>query len=141
MRNLFQKKKWLNIWIILLTFPILFINAQSGGGPSGSGGFIIKNPIGSKTNNILSLVGAVLDFVTQIGTIIVVLALIYSGYCFIKANGDEGAITKAKKIFFYTVIGGIVLIGARALGIIICQTAVSLGMTNPGCPALFDFKK
>lgn len=138
MRKLFKKKKWLKIWVFFITLPVFFVRA-AGGGPAGSGGFVINNPIGSKTNNILSLVGAVLDFVTQIGAIVVILALIYSGYLFVRAGGDEGAITKAKSIFFYTVIGGIVLLGARALGIIICQTAVSLGMTNPGCPALFNF--
>ncbi len=93
-----------------------------------STGFIFDNPI-SKGTNIFALVHAILDFVVKIGTIAVIFMVIYSGFLFVKAQGDSGAIIAAKDTFFWTVIGGVVLIGAKVLATVICNTAVGLGAT------------
>lgn len=91
-----------------------------------SGGFIFENPI-SRGSNIYAFVNSIMDFVIKIGTVVVIFMVIYSGFLFVKAQGDSGAISEAKDTFFWTVIGGVVLIGAKVLATVICNTAVGLG--------------
>jgi len=87
---------------------------------------VFDNPI--KTgNDIYAFVNAILNFVVKIGTVAVIFMIIYSGFLFVKAQGDEGAISDAKSTFFWTVIGGVVLIGARVLAGVVCNTAAGLG--------------
>jgi hypothetical protein len=97
-----------------------------------SGGFIIQNPIlkGNSKATLFELVTVILDFVMKIGLIIVICAVVYSGFLFIKAQGDEGEITTAKKTFYWSVIGGVVLLGAKVLAGVVCRTALSLGATG-----------
>jgi hypothetical protein len=52
---------------------------------------------------------------------------------FVKAQGDSGAISEAKDTFTWTVIGGVVLIGAQVIAGVVCRTAVQLG-AQIACP-------
>ena len=51
----------------------------------------------------------------SIGFPILVLALVYSGFLFVKAQGNPTEIETAKKAFFWTVVGGVVLLGSSIL--------------------------
>lgn len=84
-----------------------------------------QNPI--KAKSIEALIFLTLNFVVRIGTIVVVLMIIYSGFLFVRAQGNPGEIDKAKSTFFWTIIGGIVLIGAKTIAVVICNTAVEVG--------------
>ncbi len=96
-------------------------------------GFVLRNPLGANMN-IYTFVGNILNFVVKIGTVVVIFMIIYSGFLFIKAQGDSTEISSAKQTFYWTVIGGVVLIGARALAGVVCNTAASLtsGITCTG---------
>ena len=83
------------------------------------------NPINA--GDIFALVRAILDFVVKIGAALVVFFIIYAGFQFVTAQGDEGKVTSAKKTFMWTVIGGLVLLGAQALSGVVCNTAQQLG--------------
>lgn len=83
------------------------------------------NPI--KAKNIYALVSAILDFVVKVGAALAVFFIIYAGFQFVTAQGDEGKITSAKKTFMWTVIGALVLLGAQVLSGVICNTAQQLG--------------
>ncbi len=75
------------------------------------------NPISA--NSIEDLIAAVLNFVATLGSVVVVMMVIYSGFLFVKAQGEPAGLEKAKKTFFWTVIGGVVLIGAATFAAVI----------------------
>ena len=83
------------------------------------------NPI--KADSIEGLVTILLSAVVRIGTVVAVFMLIYSGFLFVKAQGDPGELEKAKKTFFWTVIGGVIVIGAQTISVVIQNTARGLG--------------
>lgn len=57
----------------------------------------------------------VLKFVVQIGSIVVILMLVYVGFKFVTAQGKPGEIEAAKGMLLWTVIGALVLLGAQAI--------------------------
>lgn len=70
----------------------------------------IQNPI--QFNSIPALIVAVLDFLVKIGFPLVVVAIIYSGFLFIFARGNESKLETAKKALQYAVVGGVLILGA-----------------------------
>ena len=50
-----------------------------------------------------------------IAPIVITLALLYSGFLFITAQGSETKLAQAKTNFLYVLIGGIVLLGAYVI--------------------------
>ncbi len=77
----------------------------------------------------------ILDFVIQIGTIVVILMMVFVGFKFVTAQGKETALTEAKKALLYTVIGALILLGAKAITVGICSTtnALSTGGSVSSC--------
>lgn len=78
------------------------------------------NPI--KYNSIQCLFKAVLGIAAEIGSVFVVLGLIYSGFLFVIARGNEEELSKAKKAITYTVIGAAIVLGAWAFSVGIANT-------------------
>jgi heme/copper-type cytochrome/quinol oxidase subunit 2 len=77
----------------------------------------------------------ILGFVIQIGAIVVVLMLVYVGFIFVTARGEPAKLTTARQAFLWTLIGALILIGAQAISIGICQTtnALSTGGNVTSC--------
>lgn len=71
----------------------------------------IENPLGS-VDDIPSFIKAVITAVLYIGVPIVALAIIYTGFLFVSAQGNSEKLTKAKKALLYTLIGAVLLLGA-----------------------------
>lgn len=82
----------------------------------------IKNPLGDKFPDIPSFIIAVLQIVLTIGVPIVVLAIIYCGFLFVKALGNPEEISKAKKALIYTIVGAALLLGSFVLANAISKT-------------------
>jgi len=88
-------------------------------GPLGSDGGtdytgLFENPL--KFKSFLGFFQAVVrGVIVPVGVVIAVLALIYSGFLFVVAQGNEEKIRKARMTFFYTVVGTILLLGAWAI--------------------------
>lgn len=70
----------------------------------------IRNPL--KVDSVPALIAAVLDIVITIGIPLVVLFIIYSGFLFIKAQGNEDKLKEAKKAFAWTIVGAAILLGS-----------------------------
>ena len=51
------------------------------------------------------------------------MAIVYSGLLFILAQGNDTKLKDAKRIFLYTIIGGVILLGAGAISEVVCNTA------------------
>ena len=80
----------------------------------------LQNPVGF--NSLRALVVAILDVIVQIAVPLAALFLIYSGYLFVSARGDETKLKEAKSIFMWTLVGIAVLLGAKVLSGIIEET-------------------
>lgn len=69
----------------------------------------------------------ILDFVIRIGTVAVILMLVFVGYKFVAAQGKPTEIEEAKKMLLWTVLGALILLGAKAISLAIQDTVKALG--------------
>lgn len=71
----------------------------------------------------------ILDFVIRIGTVVVILMLVYVGYLFVAAQGKEDKIREARQALLYTLVGALILLGSKAIafGIEATVQALSVG--------------
>ena len=102
----------------------------AGGSSAGqsSGNTTLKNPLGTGAT-LNTLLADILQFVVRIGSIIVILMLVYVGFMFVVARGNPAEISKARQALMWTVIGALVLLGAEAIaqGIQATVQALSVG--------------
>lgn len=76
---------------------------------------------------IPQLLLALVDLVFLIGVPIIVIFIIYSGFLFVTAGDNESQIKKAKFVFMWTMVGALILLGAKAIAAAIGSTVLSLG--------------
>ncbi len=105
----------------VLIFPLISLSDSTV--PVDSG-VTITNPINS--GDITTLVTAVLQGVVKIALPILALAIIYSGFLFVAAQGKPEDLDKARKSLLYTSIGAAILLGAYAIAELISETVKSL---------------
>ncbi|HEY4515068.1 MAG TPA: pilin [Candidatus Paceibacterota bacterium] len=96
--------------------------------PSGSATFV--NPLGG-TTDFAVLLNKVLGVLIQIGIPLLVLVIVYAGFLFVTAGGAETKVEEAKKTLFWAVIGGAILIGAKVIAKVVCDTVGAVS-----CPIL-----
>ena len=82
------------------------------------------NPIGYST--FMEFVQAILQVVLKIGIPVAAMFIIYSGFLFVKAQGNPEELKKAKSAFTYAVIGTAILLGSWLLAKGIESTIISL---------------
>jgi hypothetical protein len=78
------------------------------------------NPI--QYNTIQDFLVAILNAVVLILFPIIVLMLVYCGFLFVRAQGNPTEITKARTIFFWTLVDGLIVLGSEALSLAIAAT-------------------
>ncbi len=74
----------------------------------------------------MSFLQSILSFIVRIGAIIVVLMLVFVGYKFVAAQGNESELREAKSMLLWTVIGALILLGAQAIALGIQATVQAL---------------
>jgi hypothetical protein len=106
---------------------------QSGGGATNSNGSTVTgqsvqllNPLKSGTS-LESFLKNILDFMIRIGTIFIILMIVYIGFRFVAAQGEPGELQKAREMLMWTVVGALILLGAQAISSAIEATAKALG--------------
>jgi hypothetical protein len=141
-------KKFLIVFMVVgfLISPVVVLGQVTGGNPTGSGtggtgtgSTTGGNPIGNSTStssarinnpigvdNLQDFIKALLDGVLRIAIPIIVLAIIYSGFLFVKARGNSTELETAKNALMYTLIGAAVLLGSWAIAQIVADTVLSL---------------
>lgn len=82
----------------------------------------IKNPLGENLKDIPSFIKKMIEIVLTIGIPILVLALIYTGFLFVKAQGNSKALDEAKQTLANVLIGGALLLGAFVIAEAIGKT-------------------
>lgn len=122
MKNIIKK-----IFIIMVSgfifVPYYYVFAQPSGGVSAvqpvssptTINFKIDNPFkgGASLTNILNVF--LENIIMPLATVLVVLAIIYSGFKFVMAQGDPGEIKKAREGLMYVLIGAAILLGATGI--------------------------
>lgn len=94
-------------------------NTTGGGNSSVTG---IPNPLNG-INSLYDLVQAIINnIVVPIGSVVIVLMIIFAGFQFVTAQGNPTKIEEAKKTFFFAVIGAAILLGSWAIAQIIKTT-------------------
>tara|TARA_Y100000310_G_scaffold77594_1_gene74198 strand:- start:120 stop:503 length:384 start_codon:yes stop_codon:yes gene_type:complete len=103
----------LSIVATLLSAESALASSHRGTAPGSTGGGSLENPLGNTT--IIGLLTRVLDVVVQISLPIIVLFLVYAGFLFISAQGNEDKLNTAKKVFLWTIIGAVIILGSSVL--------------------------
>ena len=104
------------------------LGPQLGGGASDR--YELKNPL--KVTSFCALLKLVLDALMIIGLPVAVVFLIITGFRYILAMGNPGAIKNANQSLMYTVIGIAIFLGAWTIANIIKVTLQSLGVSGFG---------
>jgi len=106
-----SKFSFIIVFALMLMTPILFAGAVDTVGTNVT--TTIANPLGPDgPQTIPDFIKKIIEIVVTIGVPIVVLSIIYTGFLFVKAQGNSEEITKAKKSLMYTLIGAALLLGA-----------------------------
>jgi len=135
------KYSFVFVFGFMVLFPFVFVNACGGAGEppcadvpdTGSGINInsgLENPLGNDIDTIPEFIEAIINIVLIVGVPIVVLALIYVGFLFVKAQGKPEEITKAKNALMYTLIGAALLLGAFVIANAIGKTVDEIKSTT-----------
>lgn len=130
---MFNIKRIFLIQLVILAIMIipLTVSAQGqtpppeGGGtpPPSSVSLKLDPPLKDNISSLEDFIKAILnDIVLPIGAVVVVIFIIYSGFLFVTAQGNETKLEKAKSTFLWTVIGAAVLLGSWAVSQVIKTT-------------------
>ncbi len=84
----------------------------------------LMNPL--QVSSIAELIQKLLEFVVKIGTILLTFMLIYVGFQFVIARGNEEKISTARTSLMWTIIGGLILLGAQVIASAIAATVNAL---------------
>ena len=87
------------------------------------------NPLGEGTS-LETLLGDILQLVIRIGSIVIVLMIVFVGYKFVVAQGNSGKIEEARRMLLWTVVGALILLGAEAIALGIQATVQAISTGN-----------
>ena len=99
---------------VLLCIPFLVNAGDEGLNVEGVG---LENPL--KVSSLEDLLVALLNIVVVIATPIIIFFIIYSGFLYVTAQGNATKLETARNSLVYAIIGGVIIIGAVAIGEII----------------------
>jgi hypothetical protein len=112
-KNWYGRKIGIITGFLFMMFSVV-ANAEN---PGGDGSEELTNPLG--VGSIGELLTLVLGMVVYLGTPVVTIAIIYSGFKFLWARGSASELETAKKNLWYVLIGAAIILGAQALRIVI----------------------
>ena len=97
-----------------------------GGGPivppDGGGAVVpsIANPL--SIPDIPALLAAILNIIVQLAVPFLVLAVMYVGFLFVVARGNPEKLAQARTALWYTLLGALIILGAKTLATILSST-------------------
>lgn len=112
------KKFFYNVFLAMFLFLLPVISFSAG---------TIDNPLGPNgAKTIQDFIKIFLIGAIKVGLPVIALAIIYSGFLFVKAQGNPEKITEAKDALLYTLVGAAILLGAWAISQLISNTVLKL---------------
>ena len=122
-------KNALTLLFAFFVLPLIsFAQITVPGPTAGSSG--IQNPLKPEISTFSAFLKTLLDIIITIAVPIVVLAIVYSGFLFVTAQGNETKLEKAKKVIVWTLIGGVLILGAQVVATAIQGTVRELTLDN-----------
>ncbi len=91
---------------------------------AGAAATTFTNPLGDIT--LYDLLIKILNAVIYILFPVIVLMVVYTGFLFVKAQGNPGKISEANKALAFTLIGAVVVLGSKAIALAIEATVKSI---------------
>ncbi len=85
---------------------------------------IFDNPLHARS--LMELLQVFLQGIVYIGSIALLLALVWCGFLFVMAQGKEESLNDAKRTLMWTLIGGLILLGAEGIAVMIEATGSQL---------------
>lgn len=85
-----------------------------------------ESPLSSDFDSIPRFIAGALRILIIVALPIISLVLVYSGFLFLLAQGNQAALTKAKNNFLYVIIGAILILGAWIIATLIGGTVSQL---------------
>lgn len=85
----------------------------------------LTNPLNG-VSTLDEFLTAILNGVIRLGTIVLIMMLVYVGFLFVAARGNAEKLQGAKSALVWTIIGGLVLLGATGIQAIITGTVDSI---------------
>jgi hypothetical protein len=107
--------------ILLLSFTL---PAFAFPGPAGGG---ISNPLGDQNMSLVAFFNGIVSVLIELGTIVSVLGIMYGGFLYATAQGDEEKLGKAYKTVTWALVGTAILLGARTIMAVIAGSVSQLG--------------
>lgn len=93
-------------------------------------GFIVEKALAlpriARATSLADFIKDIANVAMQIGGIVAVIFIIWSGFLFVSARGNEEQIKKARTTFFWTIIGTVILLGAYAAALAVVAFVTSL---------------
>lgn len=90
------------------------LGGTQGGTQSGTGGSVtLDNPLGDTT--LIGFFTTIIDIVLIFAVPIIVFFIIYAGFLYVTARGNQDTITQAHRALLYALIGGVLILGAKVL--------------------------
>ncbi len=84
----------------------------------------LTNPLGY--NSLTEFLRRMLQLVAEIGFPVIVLFIVFIGFKFITAEGKPEEIAKVRSLFFWAIVGSLIVLGAEALSLAIQATVGDL---------------
>lgn len=126
MIKIMKKMKILSIFIILFVVSFSFVGAQADPKVPGDPQTLnisIPNPLKGGSKTLPELITLIIDeIVFPLGSALIVLSIIYSGFQFIKNSDNPSEVTKQKTSFKYIILGSAILLGAKGISLAIQST-------------------
>jgi hypothetical protein len=134
----FLKYSFVIVFGFMLFSPFVFADPTTGTGnagpTTGTGTNInvkIENPLGTNgPQTIPDFIKLAINVVLVVGVPIAALAIIYTGFLFVQAQGNSEKLTKAKNALLYTLIGTALLLGAFVIANAIGKTVDEIKNTT-----------
>lgn len=86
----------------------------------------LENPLDPAFSTVSGFIAGFLRAVVMISMPIITLFIVYSGFLFVTARGNQEQISRARKNFFWVIIGAILILGAWVLATLIGGTVTQL---------------
>lgn len=86
----------------------------------------LDNPLNPSISSVPAFVEGALRAVVYIALPIIALFIVYAGFKYVLARGNESKITEAHTNFLYVVIGALLILGAWVLATLIGSTVTQL---------------
>jgi len=96
---------------------------------------VFTNPLGNGTD-LWGVLVKVLQAAAKIAGVAAALAIMWSGFLYVTAQGDEGKISTAHAAFKWAIVGTLLMLGATVFAAAVCEAIKdAAGSSSFSCPS------